>query len=124
MPHEVVLGLGPKNKFLCSFLIEVLTETQIRARCVPACDLPEEIRTECSVPSHYEAFCVLVPAADGQRARQILEYTIYNCKICLHCEDSYVKPGEGLCPKCGQPVDPRDPDEIRRQYAADLSARE
>jgi hypothetical protein len=112
---EIVVGQGPRNEFLETLLIEVLTDAKIPARFVTFSDVPIEIQPNRTTPPDYEVFCVLVAADHQERSLAIVDHTIHRCKICLHCA-SYIKPGESACKKCGAVADPRDPDEIRAAY--------
>ena len=117
MSKEVVVSEGNNNSN--AFLREVLADFGIETRLAPVAEMSHEIRQRWSNRIGYDAFCLLVSEEDEQRARQVIDHTIFNCKVCLYCVESFVKLGETSCPHCGKAVDPLHPDEIRKQYVAD-----
>ena len=117
MPSGIVVSDGSKS--FHAFLAEVLADCGIETRLAPETEMSDEIRLRWCSRIGFDTFCLLVSEEDAQQARQVIQHTILNCKICLLCVESFVKPGERSCPRCGELVDPRHPDEIRKQYVAD-----
>ncbi len=117
MPSGIVVSGGSKS--FHTFLAEVLADCGIEPRLAPETEMSDEIRLRPSSRIGFDMFCLLVSQEDEQQARKVIQHTILNCKICLRCVESYVKPGERSCPQCGELVDLRHPDEIRKQYVAD-----
>ena len=117
MPSEVVLSEG-SIKFH-RLLSAVIADAGISARLLAASEMPEPIRQRWVGNPRFEAACLVTRSADEQTAKALIEYIIQNCKICLHCEEVFVRPGGRVCPECGRDLDPRHPDEIRAQYERD-----
>lgn len=121
MQTEIVLSQGSAN--FHRFLSAVLADTGIATRLLLASEMPEAIRQRWSGNPEFEAACLVAAPSDEEAAKALIEYTIQNCKVCLYCEESFVRPSEHVCPKCGKEVDPRHPDEIRAQYERAYSDR-
>lgn len=101
------------------FLSAVLADAGISTQVLSTSEMPEPIRQRWSSNPGFEAACLMAASSDEQAAKTLIEYIVQNCKICLYCEESFVRPGENVCPECGRGLDPRHPDEIRAQYERD-----
>lgn len=111
--------LSQGSKKFYKFLSAVLADAGISTQVLSTSEMPEPIRQRWSGNPGFEAASLVAATSDEQAAKALIEYTVQNCKICLYCEESFVRPGEDVCPQCGSGLDPRHPDEIRTQYEQD-----
>ena len=98
------------------FLAAVLADASIPAKVLPNSGKSGQTGQRPSGHSSFEAASLIVVESHEQAAKAVIDYTVQNCKICLICDESFVKPDESVCPLCGHALDPRCPDEIRTQY--------
>lgn len=101
------------------FLAAVLADAGILTQVLSASEMPEPSRQRWFANPGFEGACLVAASSDEQAVKIMLEYTVQNCKICFHCDELFVRPGEIVCPECAGVLDPRHPDEIRAQYERD-----
>jgi hypothetical protein len=85
------------NRYEDAIALQPLRSAGISTQVLSTSEMPEPIRQRWSGNPGFEAACMVAASSDEQAAITLLEYTVQNCKICLYCEESFVRPGENVC---------------------------